>query len=226
MPLPSPFDAARAVVFDAYGTLFDVHSAVQRHAAAIGAEAASLSETWRHKQLEYSWVLSLAGRYAPFSALTAQALDYALAKHPGIDRSMRAPLLDAYRRLDPYPEVPAALGALRRAGLATAILSNGDPGMLDEAVRSASLGPLLDAVISVDPAGTFKTSPRAYALATDRLGLPAAAILFVSSNRWDVAGAAGQGFLPAWVNRTGQPDEYPDLPPLRVIDRLDALLHG
>ncbi|WP_018261188.1 haloacid dehalogenase type II [Methylobacterium sp. WSM2598] len=227
---PSPslpaMNPVRAVVFDAYGTLFDVHSAVQRHAAGLGPQAASLSETWRQKQLEYSWVLSLIGRYAPFRRLTEQALDTALALHPGVDPALRPALLDAYRALDAYPEVPATLEALRARGLRTAILSNGDGPMLDEAVRAARLGPLLDAVLSVDPAGIFKTSPRAYALATAHLGLAAPEILFVSSNRWDVAGACAFGLAPVWVNRAGRPDEYADLPPVRVIDRLDALLSG
>ncbi|GJE04564.1 haloacid dehalogenase type II [Methylobacterium isbiliense] len=225
MSLPAPFQHLRAAVFDAYGTLFDVHSAVQRHAATVGAEAAALSETWRQKQLEYTWVLSLMGRYAPFRDLTERALDYALALHPGVDPALRGPLLDAYASLDAYPEVPATLDALRQAGLQTAILSNGDAAMLDEAVRAADLGGRLDAVISVDPAGIFKTSPGAYDLAPERLGIPAAEILFVSSNRWDVAGAAAYGFVPVWVNRAKRPDEYRDLAPARVVDRLDALLH-
>ncbi|AWN51876.1 haloacid dehalogenase type II [Methylobacterium sp. 17Sr1-1] len=224
MPLPAPLDRAEAVVFDAYGTLLDVHSAVQRHAAAVGPEAQALSETWRQKQLEYSWVLSLCGLYAPFWTLTERALDYALAKHPGVDRGARGDLLEAYKSLDAYPEVPGTLEALRRAGLRTAILSNGDPTMLDAAVRAAGLGDHLDAVLSVDPAGTFKTAPAAYDLAPEALGVAREGIVFLSSNRWDIAGAAAYGFAPVWVNRTGQPDEYPDLAPVRVIQSLDGLL--
>ncbi|MFH6783656.1 MULTISPECIES: haloacid dehalogenase type II [Methylobacterium] len=231
MPLPAPLDRADAVVFDAYGTLLDVHSAVQRHAGAVGPEARSLSETWRQKQLEYSWVLSLSGRYAPFWTLTERALDYALDKHLQVDRhsqvdrsKVRADLLEAYRALDAYREVPATLEHLRRAGLKTAILSNGDTGMLDAAVKAADLGRHLDAVLSVDPAGTFKTAPAAYALATDALGVARERIVFLSSNRWDIAGAAAYGLTPVWVNRTGQPDEYPDLAPVRVIRSLDGLL--
>ncbi|QRE77559.1 haloacid dehalogenase type II [Methylobacterium aquaticum] len=224
MPLPAPLDRTEAVVFDAYGTLLDVHSAVQRHAAAIGPEAQRLSETWRQKQLEYSWVLSLCGRYEPFWTLTERALDHALARHPGVDRALRAGLLDAYRALDAYPEVPGTLETLRREGLKTAILSNGDPAMLDAAVRAAGLEGHLDAVLSVDPAGLFKTSPRAYALAPERLGVARERTVFVSSNRWDIAGAAAYGFAPVWVNRTDLPDEYPDLAPVRVIRALDGLL--
>lgn len=224
MSTPDVLIGARAVVFDAYGTLLDVHSAVQRHASSVGPDAKSVSDAWRQKQLEYSWVLSLSGRYTAFWTLTERALDYALARHPNVDPSLRPALLEAYRRLDAYPEVPAALGALRAAGLKTAILSNGDTAMLDMSVRSAALHDLLDAVLSVDPAGIFKTSPRAYDLAPERLGVDIREIVFVSSNRWDVAGAAAYGFTPVWVNRTDQPDEYPDLAPAQVIDSLNALL--
>ncbi|WP_288586717.1 haloacid dehalogenase type II [uncultured Methylobacterium sp.] len=224
MPLPAPLDRAEAVVFDAYGTLLDVHSAVQRHAAAIGPRSQALSETWRQKQLEYSWVLSLCGRYAPFWTLTERALDFALARHPDIDAGVRDALLTAYRSLDAYEEVPDTLDALRRAGLKTAILSNGDPAMLGAAVAAAGLTGRLDAVLSVDPAGIFKTAPRAYDLAPQALAVERERIVFLSSNRWDIAGAAAYGFAPVWVNRTGQPDEYPDLAPVRVIRSLDGLL--
>ncbi|MER2269553.1 haloacid dehalogenase type II [Methylobacterium oxalidis] len=218
------FAGRSLAVFDAYGTLFDVHAAVQRHAGTIGPEAASLSETWRTKQLEYSWVYGLMGRYRSFWSLTEAALDVALARHPGVDRALREPLLDAYRDLDAYPEVPATLDALRERGLRTAILSNGDTAMLERAVASAGLGTRLDATLSVDPARTFKTSPAAYRIVCERFGVGPAAVLFCSSNRWDVAGAAAFGFATAWVNRKGAPDEYADLPPTAEIVTLDALL--
>ena len=169
-------------------------------------------------------MLALAGRYAPFWTLTERALDFALAKHPKVDRNVRADLLEAYKALDAYQEVPATLEHLRRAGLKTAILSNGDTAMLDAAVNAADLRGHLDAVLSVDPAGTFKTAPAAYALAPDALGVARERIVFLSSNRWDIAGAAAYGFAPVWVNRAGQPDEYPDLAPVRVIRSLDGLL--
>ena len=210
-------------VFDAYGTLFDVHSAVRRHAAALGPEAEAFSALWRTKQLEYSWVLGLMGRYARFWDLTGRALDFALAKHPDIDASLREPLLDAYRDLDAYAEVPDVLDRLQRRGLATALFSNGDPAMLKRAVDSAGLGACLDAVLSVEEARSFKTAPAAYRLVLDRLGAAREDVLFVSSNRWDIAGATAFGFETVWVNRAGQPDEYPDLPPRAVIESLDAL---
>ncbi|HZB63616.1 MAG TPA: haloacid dehalogenase type II [Microvirga sp.] len=215
---------ARAVVFDAYGTLFDVHSAVGRHAAQVGPDAARLSEIWRAKQLEYSWVLSLAGRYEPFWSLTEQALDYAFARFPGVDRSVRPRLLEAYRTLDAYPEVQASLRALRTRGLRTGILSNGDPAMLNAAVASAGLGPQLDAVLSVDAAGVFKTSPRTYDLVLQAFSLNVDEVVFVSSNRWDIAGAAAFGFHPVWVNRLGMPDEYPALKPGSMISTLSSIV--
>jgi 2-haloacid dehalogenase len=213
-----------AVIFDAYGTLFDVHSAVARHAGRIGPDATAFSEIWRAKQLEYSWVLSLAGAYEPFWTLTERALDYAFARFPGVDRALRPLLLDAYRRLTAYPEVPTTLDSLRKRGLRTGILSNGDPGMLSEAVSSAGLADYLDAVLSVDAAKVFKTSPRAYRLALSALSLTARDVAFVSSNRWDVAGAAAFGFKAVWVNRLGMPDEYPELAPSLIVPSLRELL--
>jgi len=216
-------DAIKAVVFDAYGTLFDVHSAVARHAAQVGPEASRLSEIWRAKQLEYSWVLSLAGHYEPFWSLTEQALDYAFARCPTADYSVRPLLLDAYRTLDAYSEVRATLRALRMKGLRTAILSNGDPGMLHAAVSSADLAGDLDAVLSVDAAKIFKTSPDAYQLVLEEMSLNVDEVVFVSSNRWDVAGAAVFGFTPIWVNRFGLPDEYLGLDPVAELHTLDKL---
>ena len=211
-------------VFDAYGTLFDVHSAVARHAGALGPRAESLSELWRTKQLEYSWVHGLMGRYVAFWDLTERALDFALAKHPEIDRGFREKLLDAYRDLDAYREVPEVLARLRARGVRTALFSNGNAAMLERAVTSAGLGERLDAVLSVDPVQTFKTAPAAYQLVLDRLGVAREAVLFFSSNRWDIAGASAFGFDAVWVNRKGQPDEYPDQPPRAVVNSLDAVI--
>lgn len=214
----------KAVVFDAFGTLFDVHSAVARHAGQIGPEAARLSEIWRAKQLEYSWVLSLAGRYESFWSLTEKALDFAFARCSTADYSVRPLLLDAYRSLDAYPEVRSVLEALRARGLRTAILSNGDPVMLSAAVSSADIASNLDAVISVETAKIFKTSPDAYQLALEELSLNIDEIAFVSSNRWDVAGAVVFGFTAIWVNRYGMPDEYPEFEPHAVIGDIQGLI--
>jgi len=215
---------AKAVIFDAYGTLFDVHSAVGRHMAQVGPDAARFSEIWRAKQLEYSWVLSLAGRYEPFWTLTERALDHAFARFPDVDPSIRPLLLEAYRTLDAYPEVGETLSALRARGLRTGILSNGDPGMLNAAVTSAGLADALDAVLSVDGARVFKTSPRTYDLVLQALSVTTDEVVFVSSNRWDIAGASAFGFTTIWVNRLGLPDEYAELAPSAVIASLDKLV--
>ena len=172
--------AASLVVFDAYGTLLDVNAAVARHAQAVGPDAARLSELWRSKQLEYTWVTSLMQRYEPFWTLTERALEHALARLPSVPAAMRAPLLEAYRALDPYPEAADVLRALRERGARTAVLSNGDRAMLDAAFGSAGLVPLLDAIVSVDEVRVFKTAPEVYALVTRRFNVAAADVLFVS----------------------------------------------
>jgi 2-haloacid dehalogenase len=213
----------KAFVFDAYGTLFDVHAAVRRHAAAVGSNAPALSELWRSKQLEYTWVRSLMGRHRDFWAITADALDHALARFPAVDRALREPLLQSYRALDAYPEVAGVLAGLKRSGARIAILSNGTRDMLAAAVSSAALGAHIDDVLSIDEVGIFKTDPRVYRLVLDRLRVAPAAVSFQSSNRWDVAGATAFGFRSVWVNRAGLPDEYLDLPPARVISTLAEL---
>jgi 2-haloacid dehalogenase len=199
----------RVAVFDAYGTLFDVHAAVGRHAARLGERAAAVSALWRAKQLEYSWILSQTGAYEDFWALTGRALDHALAAHGIADaEELREGLLSAYRRLDAWPDAAPALGALRAAGIGTAILSNGQPGMLADAVEAAGLGALLDAVLSVDPLRRYKPHPSVYALATELFRCQPHEIAFVSGNAWDAYGAARFGFRVHWLNRGGQPAEY------------------
>ncbi len=214
----------KAYVFDAYGTLFDVHSAVQRHAGNIGPDADKLSATWRAKQLEYSWVHGLCEHYRDFWLLTEDALEFALCAVPSVNCSVREDLLQAYRELDCYPEVPAVLGALRQGGAKTAILSNGSPKMLEDAVNSAGIGQLLNEVISVDRLQTFKTRPQVYAMASELFDCDPGAVSFQSSNRWDIAGAKAFGFRCAWINRTNQPDEYKHLAPDQVLGDLNGLL--
>jgi 2-haloacid dehalogenase len=215
-----------AYVFDAYGTLFDVHAAVRRHAAAIGPDGQLLSEIWRAKQLEYSWVRTLMGAYADFWQLTEQALDHAFSRVPSANRALRADLLDAYMRLDCYPEVPSVLRALKASGAKLAILSNGTPRMLDAAVRSAALDTVLDEVFSVDAVKRFKTEPSVYEMVTNAWRLYPEAISFQSSNRWDVAGATQAGFRTVWINRANLPDEYSDLPPALILPSLEGLAAG
>jgi 2-haloacid dehalogenase len=195
-----------ACVFDAYGTLFDVHSAVARLRPHIGPRADELSQLWRTKQLEYTWLRALMGRHADFWQVTGDALDHALARI-GVGAAAREPLLQAYLTLEPYPEVAAALRRLRAAGLKLAILSNGAPAMLAAAVGHARIGTLLDAVLSVEEVGVFKPHPSVYRLAVDRLSLRADQIAFQSSNAWDVNGAACFGLRPVWINRFAAPPE-------------------
>lgn len=211
-----------AYVFDAYGTLFDVHAAVRRHAGAIGPQSQRMSDIWRTKQLEYTWIRSLMGRYRDFWSLTEEALDFAIAAAAPDAASLKPDLLDAYRELEAYPEVRGVLTRLK-ASAKLAILSNGSPEMLDTAVASAGIGDLLDAVISVDALQVYKTVPRVYDLVGERMGVPPEAVSFQSSNRWDIAGATAYGFRAVWINRTGQPDEYPDLPPVAVMSSLEGL---
>jgi 2-haloacid dehalogenase len=201
-------DKIKACVFDAYGTLFDVHSAMARHAAAIGPEAEALSRQWRLKQLEYTWTRSLMGRHADFWSVTGEALEFVLRAAGKADTALHHTLMQAYLALDAYPEVRDTLRRLRAAGFKTAILSNGSPTMLDAAVRSAGLAELLDANLSIEEVGIYKPDRRVYQLAVDRLGVAAEAISFQSSNVWDAAGAAAFGFRVVWVNRTRQPLEY------------------
>ena len=215
--------AAKAYVFDAYGTLFDVHSAVGRFRDEIGEKADQLSALWRDKQLQYTWVRAMARRHKPFDAVTADGLDFAIAAVGGVPDGIRDKLLDAYMTLDAYPEVPLVLRQLRDGGAKLAILSNGSPEMLEAAVTSSGIADLLDATLSVEDVGVFKPDPRVYQLAVDRLDVTAEEVSFQSSNRWDIAGAVAFGFHCVWINRFGQPDEFDDMVPRHVISTLEPL---
>ena len=212
-----------ACVFDAYGTLFDVHSAVARSGGALGDKAGPVSALWRQKQLEYTWLRSLMGAYADFWQVTGEGLDFALAANGIEDAALRQRLMDLYLGLDAYPDVPDALDCLRAGGRKTAILSNGAPNMLRAAVDSADLASRLDAALSVDELRVFKPDPRVYQLAVDRLGVEAGRICFVSTNGWDAAGAAYFGFKVAWLNRFGQQPERLPSAPAAVIGTLAEL---
>ncbi len=204
------FSDIGACVFDAYGTLFDVHSAVAHGGAALGDKAQAVSDSWRQKQLEYTWLRSLMGAHADFWQVTSDGLDFALAAHGVDDPSLKQRLLDLYLTLDAYPDVADCLSALRGGGKATAILSNGAPPMLEAAVGSAGLAELLDHVLSVETVGIYKPDRRVYQLAVDTLGTAAERICFVSTNAWDASGAAHFGFNVAWINRFDkQPDRLP-----------------
>ena len=223
------FANIKACVFDAYGTLFDVHSAVGRHRSRLGDKADAVSATWRTKQLEYTWLRSLMDRYVAFWQITGDGLDYALDAHGVDDAALREDLMNAYLELDCYAEVPEVLSELKKNGMRCAILSNGSPEMLDAAVKSAGLGELLDAVLSVHEVGIFKPHPSVYQLAVDTLDVEPLQVSFQSSNAWDAAAAATFGFQVAWVNRFGQAEErLPDRPDAecKTLSELPALVLG
>ena len=206
-------------VFDAYGTLFDVNAAAMQAAqepahAALRDVWPALARDWRLKQLQYTWLRAVAGQHCDFWQVTQDGLDWAMEAQGLSDGATRARLLDLYRELAAYPEVAAMLQTLKDRGKSTAILSNGSPDMLGSAVSSAKIGDVLDAVLTVETVGVFKPHKKVYDLVGQHFGCAKNEVLFVSSNGWDAAGAAGYGFQTAWVNRAGEP-----------VDRLYAQPH-
>ena len=199
-----------AAIFDAYGTLLDLDAAMARHAARLGPDWRSLSQEWRIKQTEYTWVRTLAGpaHHRDFARITDDALAFVAARHNIADAGLLADLRAAYRRLDAYPDARPMLAALREAGMARAILSNGTPEMLAQASAAAGIDTLLDDILSVETVGVFKPDPRVYRLATERFDTTPARLVFVSSNPWDAFGALQFGFRVVWINRGGLPDQY------------------
>ena len=223
MDKPSP--TPRAIVFDAYGTLFDVHSVVAACEALFPGEGRALSQLWRTKQLEYSWLRSLMGRYVDFNVVTQDALQYACASlRLEWSEATSTTLNDAYRRLSLFDDTRATLEQLRarQPSRKLAILSNGAPDMLNAVVTHNGL--MFDLVLSAFDAGVFKPDPAVYRLACQRLDLPPAEIAFVSSNGWDAAGAKAFGFTTYWINRTGAPGEALGLTPDRQLATLSELL--
>lgn len=219
----------RAVVFDAYGTLFDVQAAARRAAAEPGFAMIAdlwpaLAADWRAKQLEYTWLRTIMGAHADFATVTADALDWALeARGLGADRALRTRLLDLYDQLDAFPEVAGVLTALQAKGVARAILSNGSPRMLDRAVAAAGLSGAFDAVISVEEVARYKPDRTVYALVEAHLGVPPNRVMFASSNGWDIAGAARFGFTAIWINRAHAPVDRLSHCPARILPDLTPL---
>lgn len=218
----------KAVVFDAYGTLFDVASAARRAAEEPGRQALAecwrqLAEVWRQKQLQYTWLRAITDAHTDFWSVTCDGLDFAMEACGLDDPELRERLLALYWELQAYREVPAMLHRLKAAGLTTAILSNGSPDMLDGAVSSAVLGNVLDAVLSVEDVGVFKPNAKVYGLVENRLAIPPDEVLFVSSNGWDAAGAAGFGFATVWVNRAGEPMDRLPWTPSHVLADLTTI---
>ena len=223
----TPLTGIRACVFDAYGTLFDFASAAARCPDIPEDRRAALTALWRDKQLQYTWLRSLQGRYADFWQVTGDALDFTLDSLGLAVPALRDRLMELYLTLSAFPEVPVMLRDLRTAGFRTAILSNGSPAMLDPLVRGAGLEDLLDAVLSVDAVRVFKTDPRVYEYALHALGVRAEEVSFQSSNAWDAYAASAFGMRVVWCNRYGQRRErLPGAPDheVRSLAELPALL--
>jgi len=213
----------RACVFDAYGTLFNFADATERCRGEIGEKTGALTEIWRTKQLQYSWLRSLMGYHVDFWQVTCDALDHALEALDLGGPDLREHLLTLYMELDPYPEVKSVLHALRGAEVQTAILSNGSPGMLASAVGSAGIESMLDEVISAEDVGISKPHPNVYKLVQARLGIPPAEVAYQSANGWDACAAGAFGFKAIWVNRSGQPFERIPDKPLLELSSLEEL---
>jgi 2-haloacid dehalogenase len=224
--MAQPLAGIEACVFDAYGTIFDFASAAKACRDVLGDKTEALTALWRDKQIAYTWLRGLQGRHADFWQVTQDGLDFAL-ETLGLDPGLRERLMTLYLTLAPFPEVPEMLRSLRRAGMRTAILSNGSPRMLEAAVTGARLETLFDAVLSVEEVGVFKPHPRVYQLAVDRLGVAAASIAFQSSNAWDAHAASAFGMKVVWCNRYGQRRErLPGAPDreVRTLAELPALV--
>ena len=219
----SPFRDIKVCVFDAYGTLFDFNSAAERCRDSLGDKTDELSALWRSKQLQYTWLRGLMGKHKPFREVTGDALDFALQTLGVGDPALRSRLMELYDRIEAFPEVPGVLRRLKQAGIATAILSNGTPDMLDAAVRHTGIGGDLDAVLSVEAVGVYKPHPSVYELAAREFGVPLSAISFQSSNAWDAVAAATFGMRVVWCNRYGQQRERLTAQPDVEVRTLSAL---
>lgn len=207
----------KAVLFDVYGTLLDVYSVGLRAEQMFPGAGERLSRAWRDKQIDYSRLVSMSGRYRPFWQLTRDALQVAAAGLGlALDTAGEDSLMNEYRHLSAFPENRAVLQTLAERGIRTGALSNGDPEMLDVTLRSAGLTDFIDPILSVHATRRYKTDPAAYALGPVALGLPASEILFVSSNCWDAIGAAWYGFTTLWVNRADAPMEQLGIAPTRI----------
>jgi 2-haloacid dehalogenase len=223
--MPNPPAAPRAVLFDAYGTLFDVYSVGLLAEQLFPGQGERLAILWRDKQIEYTRLLTMSGRYKPFWEVTRAGLRYAAARLAlPLNGSGEERLMNQYRHLSAFPENREVLVELKRRGIDAGILSNGDPEMLGVAVKSAGFSGLLKHVLSVHGVQRFKTDPAAYALGPQALKLPAAQILFVSSNGWDAIGATWYGYTTLWVNRANLPPEALDTAPTRIGSSLHDVL--
>ena len=214
---PSTVALPKAVLFDVYGTLLDVYSVALRAEQMFPGAGERLARLWRDRQIDYSRLVSMSGRYRPFWQLTRDALQVAAATlRLPLDAAGEDSLMNEYRHLSAFPENRTVLQALARRGIRAGVLSNGDPDMLAVAMRSGGLTDLIDPVLSVHETGRYKTDPAAYAIGPAALGLPAQDILFVSSNCWDAIGATWFGYTTLWINRHDAPLEQLGVAPTRI----------
>lgn len=215
----------QAVAFDAFGTLFDVYSVGLLAEQLYPGKGSQLADLWRLKQIEYSFIRTLSGRYKPFWDVTQDGLVFAAAKLGlELDPPRRTQLMNQYACLSPFPENLSALRALKAIGVPTAILSNGTPDMLSVAIKSAGMNGLFDHVLSIDAVHKYKTHADAYALGPAAFECPAERILFVTSNGWDAAGAGWYGYTTFWINRSGQPQEALDITPTATGRTMDEVV--
>ena len=215
-------------IFDAYGTLLDVAAAARTAAAEPGQDRLAdcwprIAQNWRLRQLHYTWLRTIMEDHADFWTITGDALDWALEAEGIDDPALHARLMDLYRELDTYPEVPGVLRSLKAAGLKTAILSNGTPDMLDAAIHSAGIAGDLDDVLSVETCGVYKPNKAVYDMVGRRFACSPSEVLFVSSNGWDAAAAAAYGFNVAWANRSGDPVERLPGRPAHILPDLSGI---
>jgi 2-haloacid dehalogenase len=218
-----PLIGVKACLFDAYGTLFDFASAARNCRDVPLDQIGPLTNLWRDKQLQYTWLRAVQGMHADFWQVTSEALDYSLETLGVGGKGLNERLMQLYLELEPFPEVPEVLARLKRSGMRMAVLSNGSPKMLEAVVTAAALGHYFDAVLSVEEVGVFKPHPKVYQLAVDRLGVPAGAISFQSSNAWDAYAASAFGMQVVWCNRYGQRRERLPGEPNREINTLAEL---
>ena len=213
----------KAIIFDAYGTLFDVNSAAEKCKDKIGSKWESFSNYWRTTQLEYTWLRSLMKRHKDFWKITEDSLDKSM-KVFNIDNNMKNELLDLYRVLSPYPEVKEVLNSLKKKNYKLAILSNGTPSLLRELVKSNSLEDLFDDLFSVESVGVYKPDSRIYDLPVKKYKVKAKEIAFLSANTFDVSGSGNYGYNSVWVNRNNGTFDNLDYLPKNEVKNLNGLL--
>ena len=213
----------KAIIFDAYGTLFDVNSAAEKCKDKIGDKWEAFANYWRTTQLEYTWIRSLMKRHKDFWQITEDSLDKSMSVFK-IDNSMRDELLDLYKILSPFEEVPEVLKSLKEKNFKLAILSNGTPSLLNELVRSNNLNNLFDDIFSIEEVGIFKPDSKVYDMPVKKYKIKKNEVVFLSANTWDVSGGGNYGYNSIWVNRNNNIFDKLDYSPQNEIKNLNGLL--